>query len=529
MKTFANNSESLSLYCFSSIPQPGARVTFYDYFKKESDGIKYSIKDIIKISKNKNFKPVKTNSFDFSCHSDGAYPFYVSVNKFKRVKAIYFELKNNCGWGSSMFYERPDRLIKEREMIKKMPDGFQLDMTIPPAAAVSFKTRNRQTYYTFSNYEIDSAYFVSKDKSVKKHLGNINIKSNLIVLDDMGNIDRLDENIDKKAIYKKAIKQSKFYGVDDGLSFERIYIPVKNKNYKVFIHHINKSEKDELNDLQTDNPKTGSVKPIYPIISIQDIEGCFLSKDKDGKLIFTKKKDNKISDYLKNEISKKSKYLRICQLDVQDLTSLNFVNYLNYKIDTIFLVGFEHINDWSPLLKLKNVKKILFSKCNINLEEKDFTGKINMYRRNHIKVIKSLNKRNIITIIEGLIININAKTFEIKFDEGMYTGEVNNLKKSFEGYGILKLSDGSCYTGNFKDSKFHGFGSYILSSGSWYLGEWKNGVQDGSAIFISKDGFRYTGNFKNNKYDGKGEFYMESTGDKSIIEHKEGIEITNKK
>ena len=95
-------------------------------------------------------------------------------------------------------------------MIKKMPDGFQLDMTIPPAAAVSFKTRNRQTYYTFSDYEIDSAYFVSKDKSVKKHLGNINIKSNLIVLDDMGNIDRLDENIDKKAIYKKAIKQSNF-------------------------------------------------------------------------------------------------------------------------------------------------------------------------------------------------------------------------------------------------------------------------------------------------------------------------------
>ena len=30
----------------------------------------------------------------------------------------------------------------------------------------------------------------------------------------------------------KAIKQNKFHGVDDGLSFERIYIPVKNKNYK---------------------------------------------------------------------------------------------------------------------------------------------------------------------------------------------------------------------------------------------------------------------------------------------------------
>ena len=246
-------------------------------------------------------------------------------------------------------------------------------------------------------------------------------------------------------------------------------------------------------------------------------------------LYLQKKKDNKISDYLKNEISKKNKYLKICQLDIEDLTSLNFVNYLNYKIDTIFLVGFEHINDWSPLLKLKNVKKILFTKCNINLEEKDFTGKYNMYRKRHIKVIKSLNKKNIITIIEGLIINMDAKTFEMKFESGIYNGEINNSKKTFEGYGMLKLSDGSCYTGNFKDSKFHGFGSYILSSGSWYLGEWKDGVQDGSAIFTSKDGFRYTGNFKNNKYHGKGEFYIESTGDKAIIEHKDGIEVTKKK
>ena len=529
MKTFSNNSEALSLYCFSSIPQPGARVTFYDYFKNQNDGVKYSIKDLLKILKNKKFKPIKTNSFDFSCYSDGAYPFYVSVNKFKRVKAIYFELRNNCGWGSGMFYERPDRLIKEREIIKKMPDGFQLDMTIPPAAAISFKTRNRQTYYTFSNYEIDGAYFVSKDKSIKKHIGNINIKSNLIVLDDMGNIDRLDENIDKKSIYKKAIKQNQFHGVDDGLSFERIYIPVKNKNYKIYLHHINKTEKEELKDIESDNPRTGSVSPIYPIISIQDIEGCFLTKDKDGKLVFTTKKDAKISDYLKNEISKKNKYLRICQLDIEDLTSLSFVNNLKYKIDTIFLVGFEHINDWSPLLKLKNVKKILFSKCNINLEEKDWTGKHNMYQRSHIRVVKSLNKNNIITIIEGLIINLNVKIFEIKFDSGVYNGEINSSKKTFEGYGMLNLSDGNRYSGNFKDSRFHGYGSYILSSGSWYLGEWKNGIQEGSAIFISKDGFRYIGNFKNNKYHGKGEFYMEATGDKSIIEHKDGIEIPNKK
>ena len=36
-----------SLYCFSSIPQPGATVYFYDFQKNKDDGLKYSLKDII--------------------------------------------------------------------------------------------------------------------------------------------------------------------------------------------------------------------------------------------------------------------------------------------------------------------------------------------------------------------------------------------------------------------------------------------------------------------------------------------------
>ena len=87
-------------------------------FKKKDDGLKYSLKDINQILKDKKFKPIKSNSFEFTSLSDGAYPFYVSIDKDKKVQNIYFELKNNCGWGSSMFFERPERLIKEKEMIK---------------------------------------------------------------------------------------------------------------------------------------------------------------------------------------------------------------------------------------------------------------------------------------------------------------------------------------------------------------------------------------------------------------------------
>ena len=136
-----------------------------------------------------------------------------------------------------MFFERPERLIKEKEMIKKMPEGYQLDMTLAPAMAVKFGSRNRKTYYSFSHWEIDGEKFIKNNNTKKKKIGDLKINSNLIVLDDTGNLDRLNENIDTLKIYKKCIKEKNYYGVDDGLAFERITIPVKNKEYPIFIHH----------------------------------------------------------------------------------------------------------------------------------------------------------------------------------------------------------------------------------------------------------------------------------------------------
>lgn len=504
-----------SLYCFSSIPQAGAIINFYDFKKQKGDGVKYSIKDVLKIFKDKKFKPVQSNYFEFSCFADGAYPFYVSIDKNKKVHSIYFELRNNCGWGSSMFFTRPERLIQEREMLKNLPEGYQLDMTIPPAMAIQFKARNRKSYFSFSHWKIDGNEFKKSKKSEIKKIGSLKINSNLIVLDDSGDIDRLDEGIDVSRIYKKNIAQKNFYGVDDGVSFDRVTIPVKNKEYPVFIHHKFLTEKEELAELRKDNPKAGIVSPIFPIVSIQNIEGCYLSKDKDAKLVFKKEKEKGLSEYLQNQIKKKEKNLTLCQLDLQDLSSINFVNKLNYKIDRLFLVGFEHVSNWSALLKLKNVKKLLISKCNFDLN-----------KNKNFKIIKQLNKIGIATFIENAIVDLNAKSIEISHANGEYVGEFNNKKNTAEGYGILKLNDGSVYSGYFKNAEFDGFGCYYYASGSLYLGDWKNGNQHGSAIFVSKDGFRYTGNFKNNKYDGVGEFYVEETGETKKVKYKDGVEIT---
>ena len=65
---------------------------------------------------------------------------------------------------------------------------------------------------------------------------------------------------------------------------------------------------------------------------------------------FKKEKDNGLSENLKTQIKKKEKNLSICQLDIDNLSSLNFITKLNHKIDRLSLVGFEHIDNWEPLL-----------------------------------------------------------------------------------------------------------------------------------------------------------------------------------
>ena len=510
-----------SLYCFTSIPQPGASVHFYDFLKKDKDGIKYSVDELLKNYNNKKFKKVKTNSFDFTSFADGAYPLYVKINTFKKVETIYLELNNNCGWGSSMFFERPQRLIDQIKAKKTMPKGYQIDMTLAPAMSVQFKSRNRKGYFTFDDWEIDGKKFVKKKKATKKLLGQLEIKSGLIVFDDYGKIDKLDEKIDFKAIYKKSIEQKSYYGVDDGLLFERVFVPVKNKKYPIFIHDIKKTDEEIINDISKDLPDFGRVSPIFPIISIQNIDGCYLSKDKDAKLIFIKKEEKNISEYLKFQIKTKAKNLRLCQLDLDNLCSLKFINKLNYKIDKLFLSGLTHIDDWKPLKNIKNVNTIIFDNCSIN---KDLL--------NHTNLIEELNKKKINTLVGTRMVNYAVRKYndEMEGEDGFYYEGEFNTKWQMHGFGILESNkSGANYSGYFKNGNFHGLGSLLLDSGSWYLGDWKNGLQDGNGIFISKDGFRYTGKFKNNKYHGDGIFYISKTGDEYKVKHNEGVEIKSEK
>ena len=75
------------------------------------------------------------------------------------------------------------------------------------------------------------------------------------------------------------------------------------------------------------------------------------------------------------------------------------------------------------------------------------------------------------------------------------------------GKGTQTWSDGSKYTGDFKNDTRNGKGTFIYASGSKgkYIGEWSNGKRNGHGTFIwAKDGNIYVGRWKDDARNGKG-------------------------
>jgi len=58
-------------------------------------------------------------------------------------------------------------------------------------------------------------------------------------------------------------------------------------------------------------------------------------------------------------------------------------------------------------------------------------------------------------------------------------------------------SDGTTYTGTFKDGRFHGSGRYIASDGSYYEGGFRDGKRQGKGRMVVHDGPISEGEFVN--------------------------------
>lgn len=138
---------------------------------------------------------------------------------------------------------------------------------------------------------------------------------------------------------------------DIGFSISNIIFPVKKGSYPVYLHCFpNKDYEEE---------EWANVT-----ITVEGINGCYLNKSKNGKLITNRV--NKESPYLRNIIDKKLKYAQIDKIDLRDTKTLIEIEKLK-DVEHLVLTNMKY-KDWTHLSKLKNLKHLHLNGCIIEWE-----------------------------------------------------------------------------------------------------------------------------------------------------------------
>jgi len=88
-------------------------------------------------------------------------------------------------------------------------------------------------------------------------------------------------------------------------------------------------------------------------------------------------------------------------------------------------------------------------------------------------------------------------------DGTKYTGGFKNSK--LDGQGTLTDANGR-YVGEFKEGNFNGQGTWTFVAGNRYVGGFKDGVFNGQGNWTLADGNRYVGAFKDGKLNGRGAY-----------------------
>ena len=97
----------------------------------------------------------------------------------------------------------------------------------------------------------------------------------------------------------------------------------------------------------------------------------------------------------------------------------------------------------------------------------------------------------------------------------LLNGQEGNFSKGkADGIGTLMSANIKKYTGNWKNDKFviiypclsqDGFGKEEYEDGAYYEGYYNDGVKEGeNGVYEWSDGSKYTGEFKNNEFEGEG-------------------------
>lgn len=93
---------------------------------------------------------------------------------------------------------------------------------------------------------------------------------------------------------------------------------------------------------------------------------------------------------------------------------------------------------------------------------------------------------------------IPTKTETIRYDDGVYVGQVLNGKR--HGKGKYIWLNGHVYEGDWQENKFHGKGKYTWHNGDVYEGDWWDDKLVGTGTLTYADGRIESGRWKDGKF-----------------------------
>ena len=214
---------------------------------------------------------------------------------------------------------------------------------------------------------------------------------------------------------------------DDSVGFDlsNIIFPVKKGSYPTYLHIYSEDEDEE---------QYTQVK-----IVVEGIEGCYLNKDENCKLIVNNKP--KESKNITNVIKNKIKSIVIDKIDLRNSNSLKELEKLKH-IEKLTLANLSNLEDWSPVKKLKNLKHLHLDTCSIG------PGTSGSF----FKAIYSLPNLEKLSLDEGCylqrpndILDQNLypkklKDFEIIYDENTKNEKPPETYENYKGYAAAKGS-----------------------------------------------------------------------------------------
>ena len=225
------------------------------------------------------------------------------------------------------------------------------------------------------------------------------------------------------------------YKFKDDVAFDssNIIFPLKKGLYPTYLHIYDEDTEDIYNE---DTEDTEVIKYAQIKIVVEGIEGCYLNKDKNCKLIVNNKPQE--SKNITNVINNKIKSITIDKIDLRNSRSLKELEKLTH-IEQLTLSNIKNIKDWSSLTKLKNLKNLKLESCVIaqdtsvsffkNLYALPKLEKLTLFYDCYLQAPIKKDK------FSSKLYPKKLKDFEIIFDDQLKSGKPSDERyKDFKGY-----------------------------------------------------------------------------------------------